>query len=160
MSNRQQRRKRQGTQGRRLGNALAGPYVAPASTLHEGGTNEEALEAIEQVLGGELVIGQLYRVRFQQRVGEEQGHPTFVGELRGIQRDMVSGHPEPGLEFVIRNPVLPAGAAGGPNKPFVLWPLDVEGIALATAADLERPLQYKHAGEPRLTPPPGNPPVQ
>ncbi len=149
MSDRQRqrhaRKRTEGDRARALGHALAGLYIAPPGSHHEGATNDEALEAIERVLGEPLHHGALYRVSY--RVGDK--NPTFIGEYVGLGRDMVTGFPEPALGFVIRNPVLPATARQGTlEDPFPLWPLDITAIRLATPSEIAEPMHFDVQGEP------------
>ena len=125
-----------------------------------GLTNDEALAVIAEVLGGPPERGQLYRLRYGQG---EQGKTTAqcIAEYAGLADDYLTGRPEHALRFIIRNPVLPAGAQNGTREhPFILWPLDVDYIAPAEPGDLDTPMIFRYDNEPKAWPAPGRPPIQ
>jgi hypothetical protein len=134
--------------------AMTGPYVGPAGLRGAGTTNDDALQAIVESLGGRPVRGDLYRITMAQ--GPEGHEVFFIGEYLGLAEDRALDQAgqaevvETVLQIAIRNPVLPLGAYGTSEKPLILWPLDIVDMSPAQAGDLDTPLAYKVEGEKAL----------
>jgi hypothetical protein len=139
--------------------AAAAPFRGAPGSTFEGATNDEALAAIVQAIGGPLVAGSLYRLRYGQGLA---GTPAqSIGEYLGSTREVLelNGYAEPVLLFALRNPVPPT-VSGTREQPLRLWPLDVHYIAPAEPGDLDVPMHYRGEGAPTMLSAPGRPPVQ
>lgn len=147
-------RRRQEKSARKFETAMRGPYRD-----EEGVTNDDALAAIADRLGGPPERGALYRVGMRQ--GLEGRKVQFVGEYVGLAREQSEdGGSEIVMRFAIRNPVMPADSQHGTaENPLILWPLDVWHLQPAQPGDMDTPMHYRMDDEPthRI---PGRPRVQ
>jgi hypothetical protein len=116
----------------------------PHRSVYDGQTNATHMAVHCEVLGGPMVVGELYRIRVMQGV-DGQGKPRrpshqAIVEFAGEGPDPIASQ-ETAYRFIIRNPPLPLGAKNGTREaPSIVWPIDLASIAHAEPGDLEVPM--------------------